>query len=79
MVVYVPVYTHCSTCGTYSGYDTLGVAFSSIEEAKEYLRSHPNTSTMWGSGEEVITLNLISPPKKQEEPYRFPDALDYIY
>ena len=64
MKIYVPVHTHCSECGNYSGYASLGVAFTTLQAAEEFLRSHPNPDVGWGNSTAVNVLELDGPSDK---------------
>jgi len=58
MKVYIPVYTHCSDCGTYSGYSPVGPAFTSRDEADKFLSANKNPSRRWGDGEKILEVEV---------------------
>jgi hypothetical protein len=58
MMVFVPVWTVCSQDGYISGDNMLGIACSSLEEAKKYLCQHPNPDKGWGAGEGIREIVL---------------------
>jgi hypothetical protein len=59
MTVYLPVYTHCSECGSLSGYVIPGPGFATRQEAEEWLAVHPNTSKRWGDGQTVVVVEVL--------------------
>ena len=58
MKVYIPVYTFCSDCGQFSGYNDLGLVFNLKEKAEVYLSNHPNDGKRWGDGQQILELEL---------------------
>lgn len=62
MTFYVPVYTHCSDCGNYSGCHFHGPAFTTERHARLWLSENPNPDAGpgFGQGDDVITIETGS-------------------
>lgn len=55
--VFAVAYTHCSDCGTFSGYYILKT-FRTESSARQWAEDNPNPDIKWGSGTVVLTLDV---------------------